>query len=574
MKKTKKSFLHSIRFEMLAMGIIPLMALSLVCVLVSVSSLKSGMQDEALGSLRTLCTSVKASYDSLNDQPYVLSEDGHLLKGDWDISADPAELDCYTEGLESDVTFFYGDVRKATSLIDTATGERIVGTTASPEVSAAVLSGQEYSSTDLVINNQNYYAYYLPLKNPDGSIVGMVFAGEPSEEIDSFISQKIAVIVGSAVLITMIAALCTLLIALKLAAAVAGAKEAVDHLSEGVLSYEVSDRVLKRKDEIGDMARSVSACTETLRKIVGDIQHYAAEVLDSGDKLETMANQTSQNATDITSAIEDISKGAVSQAQEIETATMNVGNMGDLISDIVSQIEQLNETSAEMQSAGTKAMEIIQELGESNDKTAEAVLSVAKTVEATDESVNRISEAVELITSVASQTNLLSLNASIEAARAGEAGRGFAVVASEIQKLSEESNASANRISEIIKGLAEDSKRSMSTMEEVKTRLSQQQEKMEDTMRQFDDVSAGIVSTKDGAEAINGQAYECDMARGTVVDVIQNLSAISEENAASTQETNASMEELNATISLVASASEQLKSLAEALEEATRFFQM
>lgn len=70
-------------------------------------------------------------------------------------------------------------MRRATSLKDIDTGKRIVGTQASAEVAGAVLKGQEYSATDLVVNKQNYYAYYIPLKNPDGTIVGMVFAGEP-----------------------------------------------------------------------------------------------------------------------------------------------------------------------------------------------------------------------------------------------------------------------------------------------------------------------------------------------------------------------------------------------------------
>ena len=214
------------------------------------------------------------------------------------------------------------------------------------------------------------------------------------------------------------------------------------------------------------------------------------------------------------------------------------------------------------------------ERSEYNYKTVEAIYKVSENVKATDDSVNAIAAAVDLITSIASQTNLLSLNASIEAARAGEAGRGFAVVASEISKLSDESNASAKRIQDIIQELSNDSKHSMQLMEEVRQTLQQQQEKLNATKMQFEDVITDIKSSRRDTNTINEQTKDCDEARQTVVGIIENLSAISEENAAATEETTASMEELNATITLVANSATALKGLAVSLEEDTKFFKL
>lgn len=571
MKKTKK--VRSIRLTLLALTLTPMLLAVIVTLLVSRSAITTGMEEEALNGLGFTCSAVEAGIEHIAEGDWHL-EGEDLYKGDFNVTEHEEVLDSFVAGEDVDVTLFYGDTRRATSLKDKS-GNRILGTKASDAVIADVLKGGKiYTTTDVVINDTDYAAYYKPIKNSDGSIVGMCFAGEPSVEITAFINKEVTKIILIALVMVIVCAVLGVLVANLIVKAITQTKAAIDELSEGNLKYEIDAAVLKRNDELGEMGRAVKALNTELQTIIGGIQSSAKSVLTSGDDLEGLASQTSNTADEISMAVEGISKGAVSQAEDIETATGNVADMGNMIEEIVANIGRLNDTSITMQQAGTDSAKIMQELNESNSLTVEAIQKVAANVESTDESVVRIGEAVELISNIASQTNLLSLNASIEAARAGEAGRGFAVVASEIQKLADESNSSAQKISEIIQILSADSKNSLKLMEEVRVRLDEQQAKLSESMNKFGNVSDGIVESRKGTDVINGQANQCDEARNSVVDIIQNLSAISEENAASTEQTTASMQELNATINLLAQSAKNLKDLAESLQKDTEFFKL
>ena len=464
----KKNFFHSMKTQLLSMSLIPLIILGIISILTAELNLEKGLQEESLNKLKAICITVRAAYDNLNDEPYRLNDMGDLLKGDYNISQNVDKIDTYTEGTDADVTLFYGDTRMATSLVDTSTEERIIGTSASAEIADVVLKGEEYFSTGIILNGENYYTYYIPLKNPDGTVIGMVFAGEPSKKIESYISSERNNILLITAIVLISAIVLVVFISVRLAKAVDDTKEAIDNLADGNLAFRVAQNVLNRRDEIGDMGRSIEGCIESLHTIVSSIRDFAGNVQKEGCELESMADHTSQNADEISLAVEDVSKGAVSQAEDVETATMQVSDMGQAIENIASDIADLTNTSERMQTAGVEVTGIIQELNDSNDKTVQAIQTVSQNVIATDESVMRISEAVDMITNIAGQTSLLSLNASIEAARAGETGRGFAVVASEIQKLSEESNKSAQCISKIIKSLSEDSHNSMEMMEAKK----------------------------------------------------------------------------------------------------------
>ena len=349
-------------------------------------------------------------------------------------------------------------------------------------------------------------------------------------------------------------------------------EEKIREIASGNLAVEVDAKMEKRADEVGMIMYIMRGLLNRLNGVMGAIKNSALSVHKYGENLEATASQTSSTSDEIAGAVEGISKGAVSQAEDIEQATAAVADMGKAIEDIVVKVENLTKTAEHIKEAGDAASSIMAELSTSNDKTTDAVKRVAQTVQQTDESVQQIREAVAVITSIASETSLLSLNASIEAARAGEAGRGFAVVASEIQKLAEESNQSAQRIEEIINKLLEDSRRTMDVMSEVNTTVDEQQKKLEETKEKFGNVSEGIDSSRADILQVTKGAKECDKHRTIVVDIIQNLSAVSEENAASAEETTASMQELNATINLLAQSAQELLKMSEDLNEETTYF--
>ena len=572
MGKEKKKANFTLMKRLLCMSLLPAALMGLVITVYASFSMVEGMQMEFLEALRDTTISVHAAYDALDDGDYYLNDAGQLMKGDLNITENEALLDSFVEGTEVELTIFYGDTRMATTLLH-KDGTRNIGTQASEAVVETVINqDQEYETTDVVIDEEHYYGFYLPVENDNGEVVAMFFAGEESAVVNEFIISKLSAIILMAVAVMVLAIVVIVWAAKRMTASIDATKNALVKLSEGDLTVQVDQAAMKRGDEIGVMSRALYMTISELQDIISSVMSSAKALETKGVQLGEMSNQTSHTTDEVSRAVEEISKGAVTQAEEVESATHLVSDMGTQIEQIVQSISDLYKVAEKMQKAGNEAQNNMNLLKESNEKTTVAIEKVAENVEKTDKSVAVIAEALSLITDIADETNLLSLNASIEAARAGEAGRGFAVVAAQIQKLAEESNASAAQIAEIITTLSEDSANTLTVMDEVRENVAVQQEKMVETMDKFNAVRQGIVASNESTEQIHKQASDCDTARVAVVDIIQNLSALSEENAASTQETTASMEELNATINVLADDANSLKEVAASLEKEMRFF--
>ena len=308
--------------------------------------------------------------------------------------------------------------------------------------------------------------------------------------------------------------------------------------------------------------------TDTLQTVVS----VASDLKNSSGELEQMAQLTSQTSSQIEGSISDVSDGAQYQARDVEQSTNQINDLGGLMEVMVSDVNELDDTSISMKTASEEAGQILYDLSVSNGKMTEGISKIAEQIHTTNNSVEKIKETVSLISSIASQTNLLSLNASIEAARAGEAGKGFAVVATEIQKLAEQSNQSAETIYEVIANLISEFEQTMDVMQEVQDATNEQNQKLAQTQHQFEIVGEGITSFRNKTSFIKESIEKCNEVRIEVNTLMINLSAISEENAASTTETVGAMQVLNNTIQELLKASEKLNEISIKLENDMSFF--
>ncbi|MHB8129497.1 MAG: methyl-accepting chemotaxis protein [Mobilitalea sp.] len=353
--------------------------------------------------------------------------------------------------------------------------------------------------------------------------------------------------------------------------AISSLMKSISQASKGDLTTKFET---KSHDEFRVLSDGISNMIKSMRKLIGEVQEVGSKVNTSAGGMYDTSEELLVAAKDISQTIDDIEKGVVQQASDTEQCLLQMSGLSEQINHVYNNANEIETIADNTKVIAGEGIVMIKELNEKSKATADITHNVIAKIQEFEIQSKNIGGFVSIINDIASQTNLLSLNASIEAARAGDAGRGFAVVADEIRKLADQSVHAANQIQNIVKEITSKTKDTIDTAKQAENIVESQTVSLNKTVQVFDIINEHVNDLANNLINISNGIKKIETAKDDTMDAIQNISAVSEETAAASEEVSATALNQIDSVERMRNAALELANDAKILEDAIKSFKI
>ena len=330
----------------------------------------------------------------------------------------------------------------------------------------------------------------------------------------------------------------------------------------------------RRTDELGTLTRSISSMISNMRTLIERTIVVSEKVAKSAVTVSTTSQQVSEVSQEISRAIQEISQGASTQASDAEQGVEKISILAENINYVTENAKSIDNLTQDTMSETRNGLATVEDLDIKASRTTTISRQIMDDINELDIHSKSIGKIIKVISSIADQTNLLALNAAIEAARAGEAGKGFSVVADEVRKLAEQSMDSAREISKLIKSTQDQTAKAVEKAADAESILISQNEAVQETIQVFNRIMSSMESLSDQVKQIMTRIAGMEENKAHAISSIQNISAVSEETAASSQEVTASTEEQLSAIEELSRFADELRIASEEMQGAIEKFKL
>lgn len=339
---------------------------------------------------------------------------------------------------------------------------------------------------------------------------------------------------------SLFAIVCGLWISGRIGRALKSLSASLQHISQGNLTEEVQ---VNSRDEFGRLADGINEMLGGIRGLVGNNRKFGTQVKDLSEQAFTFTGGIESSMQQVVDSMESVSRDVTEQSRQTELSVGEMGGLSEKINDIYQASEEMTQKIGEVIDSVDQGKEGIGELRIKSEETAGIAETLVTSITQVNAQSERIVDIINTIEDIASQTNLLSLNASIEAARAGESGKGFAVVATEIRKLADQSMQAGTLVREIVSGIQESNQAATDAARITENFLGGQTVMLRDTVTAFGNINDSVkvladvlgsirqkmANMQENKEVVNESIEEINQLSGQIAQSIESVSEVVQE---------------------------------------------